>query len=331
VQGLAKGLCQEGVPPVRISYGQGKDEDHVARESITQSVVVVDHGGDWERQAAEKRLLLESHLREVLNESAENKVLVFVSQKQLADDLAEQLTSDGFKADAMHGGRSQSHRLWTLDQFKKGYLRLLVCTDVLGRGIDIPSVSHVVVHEMGLIEDYIHRIGRTARGLDRKGHALVFFEFWEKNPEIASQLIEVLKSSNQEVPADLQRIANEVNVGKRGFQTQYSGKTYQYGYQRSWHQDGKQRSWNEEGNTQSSWSETKDNKLDSKDQKWRSDRSDHQQKERQSHRRNDRYDDGQPASQKRWSDSGNNLACSDCVESWEELETEGSTDPVISQ
>jgi ATP-dependent RNA helicase DDX5/DBP2 len=224
VQELAQGLCRSGSKPVRISYGQesnamkdGSDKKHIARESIVQEVVVVDHKGDkhWEKQEAEKEGIMDKHLQRVLTESDDNKVLVFVSQKNLADKLSSKLQARGFKADAMHGGKSQEYRLWVLDQFRKGELRLLVCTDVLGRGIDIPSVSHVVIHEMGEIEDYIHRIGRTARGKHGKGHALVFFEYWDGDPKLAADLIEVLTASKQTVPPGLQKIADEVATGKR--------------------------------------------------------------------------------------------------------------------
>jgi len=223
VQQLARGICRPGAGPTRISCGRRQEEggggggepQQLARESIDQQVVVIDHAGDWEKQAAEKRRLLEEHLRNVLGASEESKVLVFVSQKGLADELARQLQAEGFQADRMHGGQAQEYRLWVLDEFRKSRLRLLVCTDVLGRGIDIPSVSHVVIHEMGAIEEYVHRIGRTARGKDARGHALVFFEYWEKYPEMASQLIAVLRASKQPVPPELQRVADEVASGKR--------------------------------------------------------------------------------------------------------------------
>lgn len=228
VQQLAQGLCRKGSKPVRVSYGQsgcndaeGREiEKRQAREGITQQVVVVDHTGPdkWESQAAEKRKLLNAHVTQALQASEEHKVLIFVSQKTLADDLSRQLCKDGFKADSMHGGKSQDYRLWVLDQFRQGHLRVLVCTDVLGRGIDIPSVSHVVVHEMGEIEDYIHRIGRTARGKYGKGHAFVFFEYWPGYPDIAAELVEVLEASKQKVPEDLRRIAEEVRTGKRAVQ-----------------------------------------------------------------------------------------------------------------
>merc|ERR1712224_598533 len=169
----------------------------------------------WERQEQQKNEKLNAHLTSVLAASDEHKVLVFVSRKDLADKVSGQLKEKGFKTDAMHGGKTQAYRLWVLEQFRKGALRLLVCTDVLGRGIDIPSVSHVVVHEMGKIEDYIHRIGRTARGKYGKGHALVFFEYWEGSPNIAAELAKVLQASKQEVPAGLLKIASEVEKGKR--------------------------------------------------------------------------------------------------------------------
>merc|ERR1712117_538411 len=97
---------------------------HQAREGIIQEVVVVDLPDDYERQATEKRRLLDEHLLNVLESSEDNKVLVFVSQKGLADELATKLWEVGFKAASMHGGKSQDSRLWHLDQFRKGELRL---------------------------------------------------------------------------------------------------------------------------------------------------------------------------------------------------------------
>ena len=64
---------------------------------------------------------------------------------------------------------------------------------MLGRGLDIPSVTHVVIFEMGTVEEYVHRVGRTARGKDGRGHALIFFEFWENLPCLTAELIEILE------------------------------------------------------------------------------------------------------------------------------------------
>merc|ERR1712228_466550 len=64
-------------------------------------------------------------------------------------------------------------------------------------------------------EDYIHRIGRTGRGKDGRGHALTFFEYHPNRPDAAKELIAVLERSNQEVPAKLHEIANAVASGRR--------------------------------------------------------------------------------------------------------------------
>lgn len=223
VQKLAAGLCNQGAQPVRISVGQDEhgslsdQKSHVrhARDGIVQTVKVVDFPDDYEKQVAEKRKLLDNYLQGILWNGPEHKVLVFVSQKQYADELATKLWDAGFKATAMHGGKSQESRLRTLEQFRSGEFRLMVATDVIGRGIDIPSVSHVIVFDMGSIDDYVHRIGRTARGKDGHGQAMVFFEYWHKEPGIAGELCDLLEASGQVVPEDLRRIAQEVEAGKR--------------------------------------------------------------------------------------------------------------------
>jgi len=157
----------------------------------------------------------------------------------MADELSNTLWQDGFAADAMHSGKSQDSRLWVLDQFRKGALRLLICTDVLGRGIDLPNVSHVVIYEMGGIEDYIHRIGRTGRGPHGKGQALVFFEYYDKHPTLAAELIDVLLASDQPVPQELRQIAADVEAGRRKVASWSSTRS-------SWHSngwDGKDKGW----------------------------------------------------------------------------------------
>merc|ERR1712217_132453 len=145
-----------------------------------------------------------------------SKMIIFVNQKSFADDLVNKLYEQGVHdVDALHGGRPQEKRLYILDQFRKGYVRLLIATDVMGRGLDVPGVTHVVVYSMGGCEDYIHRIGRTGRGKDGKGHALVFFEFSPRNPQYAADLIDVLEKSEQHVPPELRQIADDVASGRR--------------------------------------------------------------------------------------------------------------------
>merc|ERR1712048_1169792 len=155
------------------------------------------------------------------------KCLVFVSSKTLADELAQTLAREGFSTDSMHGGRKQWDRDEVLARFKRDEFRLLVATDVMGRGLDIPSITHVVIYDMGDIDDYIHRIGRTARGnRGLPGHALTLFEYNKRWPELAAGLIKVLQDSGQEVPSELERIAEEVECGERAIvdRTEVSNK-----------------------------------------------------------------------------------------------------------
>jgi len=100
------------------------------------------------------------------------QVLVFTRTKHGANRLAEQLTRDGLSAVAIHGNKSQGARTRALADFKSGRVRVLVATDIAARGLDIDRLPHVVNFEMPNVpEDYVHRIGRTARA-GQDGHAV---------------------------------------------------------------------------------------------------------------------------------------------------------------
>ncbi len=100
------------------------------------------------------------------------QVLVFTRTKHGANRLAQQLNDDGIHSAAIHGNKSQGARTKALADFKLGKVRVLVATDIAARGLDIDKLPHVVNYELPHVpEDYVHRIGRTARaGLD--GHAI---------------------------------------------------------------------------------------------------------------------------------------------------------------
>lgn len=102
------------------------------------------------------------------------KVLIFGRTKHGVDKLAHRLEERGFKADSIHGDKSQSQRQRALRRFSQDEISILVATDVAARGLDIPDVTHVINYELPEnYEDYIHRIGRTGRG-NKKGSALTF-------------------------------------------------------------------------------------------------------------------------------------------------------------
>jgi len=117
-----------------------------------------------------------SRKRELLSHriGAENwrQVLVFTRTKHGANRLAKQLETDGITATAIHGNKSQAARTRALRDFKDGSVRVLVATDIAARGLDIDRLPHVVNFELPHVpEDYVHRIGRTARA-GNDGHAI---------------------------------------------------------------------------------------------------------------------------------------------------------------
>jgi len=92
------------------------------------------------------------------------QVLVFVNTKIGARRLAQQLQREGISADAIHGDKTQDERMKALEAFKAGALRVLVATDVAARGLDITELPGVINYDVPFApEDYVHRIGRTAR------------------------------------------------------------------------------------------------------------------------------------------------------------------------
>ncbi|HEX8724982.1 MAG TPA: DEAD/DEAH box helicase [Gemmatimonadaceae bacterium] len=93
-----------------------------------------------------------------------SQALVFTRTKHRANRVAEFLVKRGIKAERIHGNRSQAQRTAALDGFKRGVHRVLVATDIAARGIDVEALGHVVNFDVPNVpEDYIHRVGRTAR------------------------------------------------------------------------------------------------------------------------------------------------------------------------
>ncbi|SJL83971.1 DEAD/DEAH box helicase [Vibrio palustris] len=99
--------------------------------------------------------------------------IVFVRTRQDTERLADWLSARGFKAAALHGDIPQSLRERTVDHIKRGVIDILVATDVVARGLDVPRITHVFNYDIPFdVESYIHRIGRTGRA-GRKGKAIL--------------------------------------------------------------------------------------------------------------------------------------------------------------
>jgi ATP-dependent RNA helicase RhlE len=111
-------------------------------------------------------------LLELLKNGEVESAIIFTRTKSRADRVAKMLTRNGIKAVAIHGDRSQSQRNAALGGFRARTYRVMVATDLAARGIDVPHVSHVINFDLpDETENYIHRIGRTAR-MGKAGHAL---------------------------------------------------------------------------------------------------------------------------------------------------------------
>lgn len=106
----------------------------------------------------------QSLLQAMLNEKGAERVIVFARTKRRADECAQQLHDADFVAESIHSDKSQGVRRRILKRFSTGATKVLVATDVLARGIDVPNVDYVVNYDLpDAPEDYVHRIGRTGR------------------------------------------------------------------------------------------------------------------------------------------------------------------------
>ncbi len=104
----------------------------------------------------------------------EGLIIIFVRTKSRADRLTKLIQREGHKVACMHGGRSQPQRKKALADFRSGRYRIMVATDLAGRGIDVNDIEHVINYDVPATrEDYVHRVGRTGR-YGKTGKALTF-------------------------------------------------------------------------------------------------------------------------------------------------------------
>jgi ATP-dependent RNA helicase RhlE len=155
IQRLARELLHD---PVTVSL----QKEARPAEGITHAAYPV-------RQTLKSALLLA-----LLRQGAMRQALVFTRTKHRANRLANYLVQNGIGAERIHGNRSQAQRTAALAGFRSGSHRVLVATDVAARGIDIALLGHVVNFDVpAFADDYIHRVGRTARA-EATGDALTF-------------------------------------------------------------------------------------------------------------------------------------------------------------
>ena len=145
--------------PVRVDLSQ----DQVAVDTVEQFYVTVDHDRKLRTLA---RLLMQER---------PNQALVFCRTKRGADNLHRKLSANLPGVSVIHGDLHQTVRDRAMRQFREGTTRLLIATDVVGRGIDVSSISHIINYDIPeYCDDYVHRIGRTGRLAGEAGFAYTF-------------------------------------------------------------------------------------------------------------------------------------------------------------
>lgn len=167
--------------PQRLALASAQDR----HADITQTL-------HWADNLAHKEKLLDHWLRD----AALDQAVVFASTQADTETIAESLQQKGHAAVALHGAMPQSTRNRRLQNLRDGRVRVLVATDVAARGIDVPSISHVINFGLPMkAEDYVHRIGRTGRA-GRSGTAVTIAEHRERH-----KIRQIEQYTNQQITA----------------------------------------------------------------------------------------------------------------------------------
>jgi len=162
-------------PILQLTRELLKDPARINLERVAAPAVGITQAVYPVAQELKAALLLALLERNIMQEA-----LVFTRTKHRANRLWESLTKRGVNAARIHGNRSQAQRTDALAGFKEGRYRVLVATDIAARGIDVEALGHVVNFDVPLAaDDYIHRVGRTARA-ELKGDAFTFASLQEE-------------------------------------------------------------------------------------------------------------------------------------------------------
>ncbi len=149
-----------------------RDPQRVSVDKHTDTHSSIEQRLHWADNMHHKHALLE----QLLTDKDMDQCVVFTSTQRDADEVAYKLGQIGHSVAALHGGMPQGRRNRVLQDLRSRHLRVLVATDVAARGIDVPTISHVINHGLPMkAEDYVHRIGRTGRA-GRNGLAITLAE-----------------------------------------------------------------------------------------------------------------------------------------------------------
>jgi ATP-dependent RNA helicase DeaD len=173
---LAREYMKKDVKEIRLN------EEELSLDTIRQSYLIIPEKEKFK------------HLCNFIRNQNKEQIIVFAATKQRTGKLAEELKHVGFKVTTIHGNLSQKERNISMNRFRNGRENVLVATDIAARGIDIPSVSHIINYDVPIEPMmYFHRIGRTARaGATGSAVSLV-------TPERLENFVKILRNTNQPI------------------------------------------------------------------------------------------------------------------------------------
>ncbi|WP_370931027.1 DEAD/DEAH box helicase [Bartonella sp. DGB1] len=156
----------------------------------------------------------------------EGSVIIFVKTKFSADKMSVRLSKDGYSSDAIHGDLRQNKRDRVINNFRNKKYRILVATDVAARGLDIPHIEHVINYDLPqCAEDYIHRIGRTARA-GATGAALNLISAADKNKWNAIERLLNPDAPRSKKPRDTEFKSKDKNFRRKKTRNSSNKKTF---------------------------------------------------------------------------------------------------------
>lgn len=221
VQALARDFLTN---PVHIQIGS---LNLAANTDIEQLIEFVDE---------DRKLQLLLRILDDILKDRKTKIVIFTETKRGCDMLGHELRDKRLPAEALHGDKTQRERDNIIRAFRAGDCQVLVATDVASRGLDVKDIQYVINFDFpSQIEDYVHRIGRTARA-GAKGTAISFFT--RKNARNARELAKIMKETKQPVPQPLYDLMSSGGDSHRqsrwrAFQPRDRSRSPRYGDSRS--------------------------------------------------------------------------------------------------
>ena len=171
------------VEPLRVQIGI----QNATAQTIKQNIVYVGR--------EDAKLIT---LRQSMKEGFEPPMLIFVQSKQRAKELYKELIFDGVNVNVIHGDKKKHERDEIIKQFRTGEIWVLVCTDLMARGIDFKTVNSVINFDFPTsLVSYIHRVGRTGRA-GRSGTATTYFT--DDDAPYVKLIANLMKKSGHDVP-----------------------------------------------------------------------------------------------------------------------------------